>query len=118
MKNGKLSVYEGLVEEIKRNIALGIIAEGEKLPSCRETALKLGINPNTVQRAYAELEEQGIIFTVPKKGAYCGAIPLARLTEDGRLKEEILALKAGGLTAEQVAALVMKIYKEDGNDPS
>lgn len=127
MDKAKKSVYEGLVEDILRNIRLGIIAEGDKLPSCRELALKLGINPNTVQRAYAQLEEEGVIYTVPKKGVYCGVIPLTRITQSPpapaplpTIKTAIEELKEGGLGKEEVQNLIGEllgeIFKEDGND--
>jgi len=67
---GKENVYEQLVNEYKRFIELGIIKKDEKMPSCRELAKELGINPNTVVRAYSVLEENGYIITLPKKGAY------------------------------------------------
>ena len=67
---GKNNVYEQLVNEYKRFIELGIIKKDEKMPSCRELAKELGINPNTVVRAYSVLEENGYIITLPKKGAY------------------------------------------------
>lgn len=66
----KLSVYESIIQNFKRDIALGIYGKGDRLPSCRELALQMGINPNTVQRAYTELEAQGVIYTIPKKGVY------------------------------------------------
>ena len=55
MGTGKLSVYLQIVEDIKRKIEIGLMREGDRLSSCREFALKLGINPNTVQRAYSTL---------------------------------------------------------------
>ena len=67
---GKENVYEQLVNEYKRFIELGIIKKDEKMPSCRELARELGINPNTVVRAYDVLEQLGYIITIPKKGAY------------------------------------------------
>lgn len=69
-----MSVYESIVESIGRDIELGIYREGERLPSCRELAMEMGINPNTVQRAYAELEARGVIYTIPKKGVFVGGV--------------------------------------------
>lgn len=122
----KLSVYESLIENIKRDISLGIIAADEKLPSCRETAMKLGINPNTVQRAYSELEAQGIIYTVPKKGVYCrGASPLKAilhaqpLDRDSRssdlndAKEIITRLKNAGHTRRRLIEIIDEVFKDD-----
>ena len=104
----KLSVYEGLIENIKRDISLGILSGGEKLPSCRELALKLGINPNTVQRAYSELEAQGIIYTIPKKGAYvCDKTEPA--AHDG-IREAIAAMKKNGVPKGEIIKILEEVY--------
>ena len=66
-------IYSQIVEGFRQQIAGGILKEGEKLPSVRELAASLAINPNTIQRAYRELESQGVIVTVPGKGCFvCG----------------------------------------------
>ena len=57
-------LYEQLVEKFKMLILKGVIAPDEKIPSVRNLAVDLSINPNTIQRAYAELERQGYIYTV------------------------------------------------------
>lgn len=67
---GKDNVYEQIVNEYKRFIELGIIRKDEKLPSCRSLGKELGINPNTVVRAYSVLENEGYIVSLPKKGAF------------------------------------------------
>ena len=106
---GKLSVYESIVERIKREIALGIIAEGERLPSCRDLALQMGVNPNTVQRAYSALEEEGVICTIPKKGVYARGAPDA-LKE---AKEQIRTLKAAGVTRAQLETIIESVFLEE-----
>lgn len=67
---GKENVYEQIVNEYKRFITLNIIRYEEKLPSCRGLAVELGVNPNTVARAYSVLENEGYIKVIPKKGVY------------------------------------------------
>lgn len=111
---GKLSVYESIVERIRRDIALGIIAEGERLPSCRDLAIEAGVNPNTVQRAYSTLEEQGIIYTIPKKGVYArgGNAPNALREAEQQLR----SLKAAGVTREQLENLIDSVFSEGSND--
>lgn len=105
MKN---SVYMQIVSDIKRKIALGVFAEGEKLPSCRELGLRLGINPNTVQRAYATLEEDGVIYTIPKKGIYVGNPSGDR---DAVAEEKLRELKAAGYSLEECIKMLKKIYE-------
>lgn len=110
---GKLSVYEGIVERIKRDVALGIIGKGERLPSCRELALEMGVNPNTVQRAYSALEEQGIIYTIPKKGVYANGGTVGVMKEAER---QIRALKAAGVAREELQNIIESVYSEVKND--
>ena len=66
--------YEQIKDNYKRLILSGGIAAGDKLPSVRELASQLAINPNTIQRAYRELESEGFIYTVPGKGSFAGEI--------------------------------------------
>ena len=65
-----LPIYEQLKQECKRLILSGVIAPGDKLPSVRELAGSLSINPNTIQRAYRELEADGYLISVPGKGSF------------------------------------------------
>lgn len=69
MQNRK-PIYEQLKEQILRLTMLGILSADEKLPSVRSLARDVGINPNTVQKAYQELERDGIIYTVGGKGSF------------------------------------------------
>ena len=79
---GKDNVYEQIVSEYKRFIELGIIKKDEKMPSCRTLGKELGINPNTVVRAYSVLEKDGYIMTLPKKGAF------VIYSKEGSIKDE------------------------------
>ena len=67
-------IYEQIKDNYKRLILSGGIPAGDKLPSVRELASQLAINPNTIQRAYRELESEGFIYTVPGKGSFAGEI--------------------------------------------
>jgi GntR family transcriptional regulator len=63
-------VYQQIIDQVKRDIALGRLKSGEKLPTVRELAAQLAINPNTIAKAYRFLERDGIISTRPGAGAY------------------------------------------------
>ena len=63
-------IYEQVVEKFKLLILKGVLAQDEKMPSVRNLAMELSINPNTIQRAYATLESQGYIYTVKGKGNF------------------------------------------------
>ncbi|MBQ9991959.1 MAG: GntR family transcriptional regulator [Firmicutes bacterium] len=66
-------IYEQIKEGMKKLIISGMLADGDKLPSVRELAAQLTINPNTIQRAYAELESEGYIYSVAGKGSFAKA---------------------------------------------
>ena len=63
-------IYAQIVDGYREQIAAGILSPGEKLPSVRELAVQLSINPNTIQRSYRQLEAEGWIVTVPGKGCF------------------------------------------------
>lgn len=64
------AVYQQIVDQVKRDVALGKLATDEKIPTVRELAAQLAINPNTIAKAYRQLEQQGIITTRPGTGAF------------------------------------------------
>lgn len=92
-------IYEQVRDSLRQLILRGAIAPGEKLPSVRELAASLAINPNTIQRSYRELENLGLIYTVPGKGAFAAVDDTAAR----RRKEELLALLAE--TAQELKSL-------------
>ena len=67
-------LYEQIKEQLRRLITSGALTADEKLPSVRELASQLAINPNTIQRAYRELENEGYIYKVSGRGSFVSAI--------------------------------------------
>ncbi len=67
-------LYEQIKEKLKELIISGAISEHDKIPSVRELASALAINPNTIQRAYKELEEEGFVYTQRAKGCFVSPI--------------------------------------------
>ena len=63
-------IYIQIIDGLKEQIAAGVLLHGQKLPSVRELASQLAINPNTIQRAYRQLEMEGWIATLPGKGCF------------------------------------------------
>jgi GntR family transcriptional regulator len=63
-------IYLQLIEQVKRLVAMGALAPGEQLPTGKQLALDLTINPNTVARAYHDLEREGVIETTPGRGSF------------------------------------------------
>jgi GntR family transcriptional regulator len=64
------AVYQQIVDQVKRDVALGKLVKDEKIPTVRDLATQLAINPNTIAKAYRQLEQQGIITTRPGTGAF------------------------------------------------
>lgn len=107
---GKGNVFEQIVDEYIRLISLGVILEGEKLPSCRGLAKELGINPNTVEKAYNVLEEKGYIHVIPKKGVYVLDKKTNLLKND--IKNYINTIK-NRISYEELLILLEEVYKEN-----
>lgn len=63
-------IYLQVIEQIKRSVAVGILQAGEQLPTVKQLALDLTINPNTVAKAYRDLERDGVIETSPGRGSF------------------------------------------------
>lgn len=80
-------IYEQVMDGLRKLIISGVIAPDEKMPSVRELASSLAINPNTIQRAYRELEAKGYIYSVAGKGSF--AAPAAE--PSAQRKAELLA---------------------------
>ena len=79
-------IYLQIMDGLRQQISSGVLRQGEKLPSVRELAAELSINPNTIQRSYRQLEMEGWIATVPGKGCFVCAIP----TEDPKQELRLL----------------------------
>ena len=109
---GKRDVYADVAERFISYIRLGVIKNGEKLPSVREAAGEFGVNPNTVVKAYSQLEEQGYIRSIPKKGAFVIFEENGErdLTEQ---RELIRAVRQSGLTKSELMTLIEEVYSEN-----
>lgn len=82
-------IYEQVKTTLRKLIVSGAMSPDEKLPSVRELASQLVINPNTMQRAYRELEQEGYIISIPGKGSYAN---LSAQVDEGRKKELLTAM--------------------------
>ena len=107
--SGKRNVFENIVEEMKNLIRVGALKGGDKLPSVRAFAVERKINPNTVAKAYAVLEEQGLIRVQPKKGAYVIG-EQERKDEFNAIKAQIAAWQAAGIREEEIVEAIKAVY--------
>lgn len=100
-------IYEQIILEIERYVSLGILKPKEQLMSIRDMATTLGINPNTVKKAYTELENRGVIITISTKGTFVkdNITKVVNSKIDNIIKEikqNILELEKLGLTKEEI----------------
>lgn len=110
-------IYEQVRDALRQLILSGAIAPGEKLPSVRELAASLAINPNTIQRSYRELEGLGLINTVPGKGAFAATDHTAAQRRTQELTDTLAAavweLKLLGVSREDVLAAADAAYGKE-----
>ncbi len=109
-------IYGQIKDGLRRMIVTGVLEPGEKLPSVRSMAVDLAINPNTIQRAYAELEAEGFIYSVPGKGSFAahGADVARQQASDParqaklirRLRELVAELRYLGLSDQEIIELM------------
>ena len=113
-------IYLQIMRYIKQGLASGIIADGEELPSRRALSAYLTVNPNTVQKAYRLLEEEGLVQShAGAKSFVCATerqrAALRRELTENELRGMVRNMKGMGLTAKEAAALVEKQYAEEEN---
>lgn len=110
--SGKQDVYLEIAEKYKEYIKLGVFKNGEKLPSVREAAGELGVNPNTIARAYEKLSEEGYICALPKKGAFVTYGEETDVTEPDKISV-IYALKDMGISKKTLQKWIEEVYLND-----
>lgn len=111
-------IYEQIKDKTKEYIVNGAMKEHERLPSVREVAAQLAINPNTIQRAYKELEMEGYIYSQKAKGYFVAPMRKsvqAVKKEEGfeQLEVVLKELKYLGAKMNEIESLVNKVYEEE-----
>ena len=115
----RLPIFEQLKAQILVFISLGILAPNDKLPSVRSLANELAINPNTVAKAYQELELQGYVYTMPGKGCFVNDNHLDDQIKRLKLKEfeqAVTEMKRHQIKQEALTEVITQIYKGGDND--
>ncbi len=110
-KLSRTPIYEQIIDSICREICAGVLAEEQQLPSVRELSTTLGVNPNTVQRAYNELCRRGVIITVAARGAFVAREARSTILSDSRVRLRELSalaaeLRAAGISQDDIIAAV------------
>lgn len=110
-------LYEQISEKIKELIISGVLRENDKIPSVREMATILAINPNTIQKAYKELENEGYIYSQKARGNFVSPKETGDTTKTDELMENIKPqlreLRFLGINKNELKNLIDEIYKED-----
>ena len=112
-------IYEQVVERFQELMATGVLPQNSQLPSVRSLAMELSINPNTIQRTYAELERQGYIYSVKGKGSFVAENSRIQDRERKALlsewKELTQKARSLGIERQQVQDIIDEIYDEGGD---
>jgi len=114
-------IYVQIIDSVKMMISTGALSRNEKLPSVRALSMELGINPNTIQRAYSELERQGVIATVQGKGVFVYSTSESVNEEKKReIAQKISALyveaESLGIEREELERLISEYDKRAGKN--
>jgi len=110
--HSKKNICDDIAEQYSNYIRLGVLSDGEKLPSCRELAIELGINPNTVERAYAILETNRLIKTIPKKGSYVTFDKSITSNVAKEAEKQIIIFKDAGLEYGEIMKIIKDVYMD------
>lgn len=110
-------VYEQLVDQVERFILRGVLKADQQMQSVRSLSVDLAVNPNTVQKAYSELDRRGIVYSVPGKGCYVspGAIKSIEIRKRGELHQFTQAveeLALAGIRKQEVISCVEEAYEQ------
>ncbi len=113
--------YLQIVAQVRQALLLGLLAEGDKLPTVKEVVAKVAINPNTVSKAYRELEHQGLVAAKTGVGTFITrSLGQASLTEHGPLQQELrgwlVKARAAGLTEPGIDAMIQNTRSEHAEE--
>ena len=107
------TIRVSILDDFKKYIELGVYKYNDKLPSVRTLAIEMGINPNTIQRAYQMLESEGYITTIEKKGVYVAyKKDDAKALLKDKVKKEITIIKQSNISKEELFELIEEVYND------
>lgn len=108
----RIPVYEQIIRQTEKFILIGVLNAGDKLPSVRQLSAELSINPNTIQKAFTELDRRGVIFSVNGRGNFVSdkALEVSRRSAFGDIKEQIKDFALAGISREELHEYIDEIY--------
>ncbi len=116
-----VSPYLQLVQQVRHALRLGLLREGDRLPTVKDVVARLALNPNTVLKAYRELEHEGLVAARPGIGTFVTrTLTDASLAAHGRLRTDLLrwlaAARLAGLDDESIEALFMSAFRTSSQE--
>ena len=122
-KYSRTPLYEQVIAQIERGILTGELLPGEQIPSVRSLSMELSVNPNTLQKAYAELERRGLCHSVPGSGRFVSAGAAERLKS---MRRELIGsvaklareLRISGVSEQELISAVKSAYADGVKTPS
>ncbi|MBQ7955468.1 MAG: GntR family transcriptional regulator [Lachnospiraceae bacterium] len=116
----KRPIYEQVVEKMEHLIVCGGLEANSKLPSVRSLAMELSVNPNTIQRAYTQLEQDGYIYTILGRGNYVTSRNEWQTGKFEALRQDFMSLlqkaRDAGMPLSDLSAIIHEVYAENEED--
>lgn len=113
----RIPIYEQIINNLKGQALSGELKPDEQIPSIRQLTRELGINPNTIHKAYAELERQGVIYSLAGRGAFISGVPeMEKLAEVKReellldMENTLISAKKLNIEKKTIEQIVNKVY--------
>ena len=110
-------IYEQIIDDIKEQALSGALQPDEQIPSIRQLTREIGINPNTIHKAYAELERQGVIYSLAGRGAFISSLPEVQKLADAKrgellqdIENTLVSAKKLNIEKADVEKVVNKVY--------
>ncbi|MCH5279476.1 MAG: GntR family transcriptional regulator [Christensenellaceae bacterium] len=117
-KMSRTPIYGQIIEQFERAVITGEYGGGKLLPSVRELAVKLSVNPNTLQKAYTELERRGLCHSVPGSGRFVSPDAAEKLRGMKRglisdVERLVRELRLSGISEDEMIAVVLNVYHDE-----
>ncbi len=118
-KYARTPIYEQIVASVEKEISTGVLKPMDQMQSVRELAYELSINPNTIQKAYAELERRGLCYSAPGQGRFVSVDAVQKIKERAldsldELKEIVRKLLSSGIEEKDLIKAVKDCCEEEG----
>ena len=112
----RVPVYEQIIEQMEKFILTGILLPKEQVPSVRSLSVELSVNPNTIQKAYSDLDRRGIIYSVPGRGCFVSEngkelLSGAKRSQLSELEQTMYELILAGISKEEIIECLDKAIK-------